>query len=648
MGRSLRGGDESRDRMVPSGNSKAGEEEAIRKEISEMSKYGYPSRKSIREIMKKYPNKSKIIDEILYNTHKDYARGQKHATKMAEKIYKLIRDGRTSHHKILMKVAKMKAEKNMSDTQFEAFENAIRNIMRSDDGKFVKNNNMTMLNESRINKSIGAPETNMTIERRREKSGIFLEKGDEEYLKKILKMYRENSHLHKSTFMRSLMYRDVAPEALSGRVSNNSNNYIHPVIAAMFLPKIDVFEKHFLHSNFGSIINIRNNGEMIMSGPDIMLFSDITSDPNDVVCDIDSAMGDLMNRYAVQIELWKTVNNLRAGQYYESGANSSLISKLNNCRHNIYDDADLSFNQDEGSMMKRLMSVFSFRPTIISTRPNSMFANVANMPGHSGIVGVGAQMHMTGGDSGIFVASPINTITNIPMLTAQLPPAPIGDNANPLDLKSSITKTVWFNNSGGMVPHEHTVVYSKQVLIFYVNRRVQRLNFKTLVNPVSFSMLPSYHSMSNFERLNSYPISAPDSITLSNENDTYELRSVVTVNETNIDYNGKQTNIIVGSSAMVIKRQDFGQRIYESSHFLYDPFGASIAIPLPDAKNNKGQAAPGYGTNKPVTLLDPYFSSAYTDGSNESKSFAERAKHNGTIFIYAKTSGYNNSEPIMF
>ena len=117
-----------------------------------------------------------------------------------------------------------------------------------------------------------------------------------------------------------------------------------------------------------------------MTEPDSLLFYDITSDPNDVVCETKSPITDIRNRYRVQIKLWETILRLRNGNYYEAEAISSFMESLNACRNNLYDNADLAFTQDEGAMLRRFMSVFSLRPTIVKTAPIYSVASFASGP----------------------------------------------------------------------------------------------------------------------------------------------------------------------------------------------------------------------------------------------------------------------------
>lgn len=621
---------------IPSGQGSVADD--IRKAVKDVFKKGYPSHTDIIELTKRFPKNDDLLDSIILETSKSYSKEKEKAKKLAAKIHKLLNEGRTTHHEILTKIAKLRKEKNMSDQLYEEFEKQLKQLLSGYKTRNVVYTDEMLLQKSRINRALGHP----SLVEMKKTSGINMKKEEGKDLAAILQKYNETIPLHRATFMRSLLYKDCSIMAMTGSYSTqkDANNYIHPVLACMFLPKIDVFEKHFLHSNFGSIINTRNNGEMIMAEADSLLYQDITSDPNDVVCNIDSPIADLKHRYMVQIELWDTVSKLRRGQYYESAPVSKFIEKLNMCRNNIYDDVDLSFNQDEGAFLKRLLSVFSFRPTLVSTRPVNSLAGLglgmANQPVNQQLgfnnrelgFNLSANLSMTGGyhQSPLhFNSSPVYTVTSVPMLTAQIPMnTRSSKNREPVDLRSCMSQTIWINSDGTINPREHSVIYSRQVLIFYVNRRVQRLNIQSIVNPLAFAALPSYYSMSNFERLNDYPVNIPEQISLTTSGESFVLRSVVAVTETAVDLDNRQGNVIVGCTALIAKPRDMATGEYDSKYYLYDPFGASIPVRHKD----------GYVVNKPITQIESHFSTGEDEHSG--KSFFDRASTNGTVFIYVR------------
>jgi hypothetical protein len=484
-------------------------------------------------------------------------------------------------------------------------------------------------NRSRINKALGNYRAQV------EEPGLRIKESEHGTLGEILKMYETSASLHRQVFMHSLMYEDCSIVAITGefkRERHIASNYIHPVIAATYIPKFDIFEIHTLYSNFGSIIKSRYEKKPIVTEPDSLLFYDITSDPNDVVCEINSPMADIRNRYKVQISLWNTVLRLRSGKYYEDEPISEFLTNLNACRNNLYDNADLAYTQDEGSIMRRLLSVFSLRPTIIYTKPISTIASYVASP-------YGFNMGLSSGQQMFpFANQPVHTVTSIPMITLQIPP--ITEGAEPKDLRSAISQSIWINENKTLIPKEQSIISSKEVLIFYVNRRVQRINIRTYTSPLTFSQLPL--TMSSFDRLNSYPINVPAILSLGKSDEVYHLRSVVAVTETEIKQRDRTSNIITGSTALIMKHSNIAAGDYTSKYLLYDPFGASL--PFLDPKDPRT----GYRVNKPISYIEPFVTSEPGPDGVVDASFFDRASRNGTIFIYAKPGGYDPYEPLSY
>ena len=353
----------------------------------------------------------------------------------------------------------------------------------------------------------------------------------------------------------------------------------------------------------------------------------------------------------MQISLWETVLKLRNGSYYEDKSISEFLSVLNACRNNLYDNADLAYSQDEGAVLRKLMNVFSLRPTIIATKP--IYSIASYMPGLYGIPSMmggaddeqdGDQAGDQAGGDGLvpFDAQPVYTITASSVIVVQLPPY-VNDMAEPKDLRAGLSQTVWTSKRMGakgnyvMVPQEVEIQYSKEVLIIYVNRRIQRLSIRTFTNPLAFSQLPL--TMNSFERLNAYPLHVPPDLNIRSSEEVFQLRSVVAVTETEIKQGDHITNLITGSTALIMKHRDVRAGFLSPYHYLYDPFGASLPVRHPSGA--------GYFTNKPISTLQPIFTPPPTDPDTlPNPSWFDRASRNGTIFIYAKPSGYNRNETI--
>lgn len=604
----------------------------IKAEIENLAKKGRLSPSDITELYNKFGDNETIVDEILRVLAKKYKKIKKRAHKVAEKIERKYKDGNRPLHEILDIMMKYKTRQKWSDFEYDEFRKELIGLLTGARALEVDNNQNILTHRSRINRALG--NTTFTIG-----EGLKIKESEHGVLSEILSMYEKSSTRFKSNFMLSLMYTDCSLVAMTGeykRERHIASNYIHPLIACMFLPKFDIFEIHMLYSNFGNIVKSRRENKPIVTEPDSLLFYDITSDPNDIVCEVNSPISDLRNRYKVQIGLWRTVTNLRNGNYYEDDPINEFISTLNTCRNNLYDNADLAYNQDEGAIMRRLLSVFSLRPTIIYTKPVYSIASFAAGPfGFNASMGIkdnfGSDAGTSFGTVFPFNNQPVYTITSIPMINIQIPP--FSENAEAKELRTS--QTIWINENKTMIPKEQSIIYSKEVLIFYVNRRIQRIQIRTFSNPLTFSQLPL--TMSSFERLNAYPINVADRMALGRSEEIYHLRSVVAVTETLISQGDKSNNIITGCTGLVMTHRNFEQTIFEPRYYLYDPFGASFPVRHPNQD--------GYFTNKPISMIPAHFAPPSSDGI-ENPSFFDRASRNGTIFIYAKPSGYDPHEVV--
>lgn len=609
----------------PSKNS-----DKIKSEVERLAKKGALTPTDYAELYSKYGNEEAIVDEILRLRTKRYNKIKRYARKAAEKIYAKFNRGDRPFHEILDRMMKYKIDNKWTDYEYDEFRKELSNLLIGSRAMEIDYNQNLAAYKSRINRTLG--NTRIQIN-----DGLKISESEHGILSEILSMYERSLATHKSVFMHSLIYEDMSLVAMTGEYKREKHiavNHIHPLLACLYLPKLDYFEKHTLYSNFGSIVKCCYEKKPIMTEPDSLLYYDITSDPNDVVCETKSPITDIRNRYRVQIKLWETVLQLRNGNYYEAEAISSFMESLNACRNNLYDNADLAFTQDEGAMLRRFMSVFSLRPTIVKTAPIHSIASFA-----AGPYGMGFGLGGNSMTQGMFPFSnqPVYTVTSIPMITLQIPS--FVEDAEPKDLRSAITQTLWINENKTIIPKEQSIIYSKEVLIFYVNRRIQRINIRTYANPLTFSQLPL--TMSSFEKLNGYTVNVPSRITLGRAEETYNLRSIVAVTETEIRQGEKSSDIITGCIGLLMKHRDFDTLSYDDQYYIYDPVGASIPVFNP----NKEQ--PGYFTNKPISYVEGHFGQPKdTLGGVINPSFFTRAAKTGTIFIYAKPGGYDTKEII--
>ena len=507
----------------------------------------------------------------------------KHSTisKKAKKFAQLIREKYSNQqypfHILLEKARLFKVKHGLSDDEFTEFQRIYEQELVG------LNSPEVIIPSTNMMKVLGSINVDF--------QGFALKLGDNDYkfLQEILKLYSASRPLHAQVLLQSIQYRDCDFEAITGsyhrELGHRPTESIHPVIAAMFLPKIQELETHFLHSNIAGIVKARYNGEALTNRPDYELFYALTNDPNDVVCDNRSSIQDLLNRAQVQNQLWNCVLNLRNGQYY-SAVFRDFVGSVDMCRLNKQDNPDLIYGRYDGTILKRVLSAFSFRPTIVATTP---VYNIVNLNPYQQNV------------------RPV--VTAVPMINLRLPPT-INDNT-PISLSDALDQNQYFLENGAMIPRHTSLIYSRGVLFFFVDRRASIVRYNDL-QPFNIARLPL--SVSGFERLNDREVDFSDEITI--RSDVYQLRSVVIAD---VNRNSQESNIVVGSSTLIMVHADPNNGIYENKYLIYDPINVSDPVthngvqvsrpPVGELSGGPGVSAPG-------------------------NSFVEMARQRGIIFMY--------------
>jgi hypothetical protein len=520
--------------------------------------------------------------ELVDKIQKAYLEKQQAITKKAKKFAQLIREKYSNQqypfHILLEKARLYKAKYDLTDDEFAEFQR-------------IYEQELVGLNSP----DVMAPATNMmkflgSINVDFQGFNLKLNDNDYKYLQEILKLYSASRPLHAQVLLQSMQYRDCDFEALSGEykrdLGQKPGDSIHPVIAAMFLPKIDVLENHFLYSNIAGIVKARYNGEALTNKPDYELFYALTNDPNDVVCDSRSSIMDLLTRAQLQNQLWNNVLNLRNGQYY-STAFREFVGTVDMCKLNKQDNPDLIYGRYDGTVLKRMLSAFSFRPTVVSTTPVYQIVNIN--PYQQNVRPV---------------------VTGVPMINLRLPPT-INDNT-PVSLNDALEQQQYFLENGVLVPRHTSLIYSRGVLFFFVDRRANIIRYNDM-QPFNVQRLPI--AVSGFERLNDREVDYDEEIKI--RGDVYQLRSVVVAE---VNRNSPERNMVVGSSAIFMLHPNPASGIMYREYFMYDPIGVADAVPGPN----------GVLANRPpVTQL--YGTPGISAPGN---SFVEMARQRGVIFMY--------------
>jgi hypothetical protein len=527
-------------------------------------------------------NDAEIVDKIQAKFNEQHEEITRKAKKFASLIRQKYGSSNYPFHTLLKKAVLYKKKHNLSDAEFQEFKRIYERELVG------KQNPEVLVPDTNMKKVLG----DIQID---DQFNMKVSDDDFKNLKQIEALYRSSQPLHAQVMLQSMQYSDLNYESLTGQYSRehgqNPGEHVHPVIAALFLPKIDILEQHFLYSNIAGIVSARKNRKSLKTRPDYELFYSLIRDPNDVVCNADnrgSAVSDLLARANLQQQLWNSVLHLRNGQYYQTSFRE-FITSVDICRLNRHDNPDLIYGRYDGTVLKRLISAFSFNPTVVATTPvvQVFSTNPYNMP----------------------AVKP--QVREVPMINLRLQTS-VNDNS-PVNLDDALEQQQLFLENGIIVPRNSSLIYSRGVLFFYVDRRASVLRVANH-QPFNMGRLPT--AVSGFERLNSRQVNFNTTITLLN-NDVYQLRSVV-VSEVNVL--NQSENLVVGSSTLLIKATDANVGRLTDECFHYDPLGV-----VETGQDTQGNRL----ANDPVTQI-PYGTGIASPG----QSFVEMAQSRGTIFMY--------------
>jgi hypothetical protein len=520
---------------------------------------------------------------------------RKRAKKFARMITERYQTQNYPLHILLKKALKYKKKYNLADSEFEEFRRIYEQTLTG--------------TEQPTRVSVTVPFTNMSRALGQgnidANDGMKFDDKDYSIIHDVLRLHAEKKPTHAQIVLQSIVYKDTAFEAMTGTFASEKHNphcHIHPVVAALFLPKINLFENHMLRSNIAYIVKTRYTKQPILTSTDYELFYNLISDPTDVVCSSESAIKDLSNRAQLQNHLWDSVLSLRNGRYYDCNSTHFLMA-VDQCKRNNNESPDLLYMNDEGTMIQRLMGAFSLRPTIVATTPLHGGMNINPMRTHA--------------------IAP--KVASLPMIVLRLSVLTNKNNESEnIKLNDALDMSQWYVEDGSVVPRNQQIIYSRGAMVFYVPRRAHTLNIGNLIEPMNFSRLPS--TIAGFERINDRVVDFEHVIELREH--TYRLRSVVCV-EINKDVaanNGPK--LVTGSSTLLVK---YDENLSTQRFYWYNPRAAAIG-----RKDEAGL----WEKDAPITVLDN--TGVFANEGQET--FYEKASQRGTIFIYEQnTEGKINS-----
>lgn len=562
----------------------------ITREVEELIKAKLSDQEAWQRLKAKYPNNQELVDRIFDARKNIFSNIYRRAKKFKQAILDRYGSLGLNRADLLRKAKKYVKRYNFSDAEFDLFDIILNTDSNS---KYAYT-----LPTSQMAKTLGFDSYVATS------SKLNVKPTEQAIVEEIVNKYGETKPLHNQLILQTLTYQDTAPEALAGcfdSCKDNAYQYIHPVIAALFIPKVELLEEQILLSNIGYIVQRKANEQPIMTLPDYKLYWDMVIDPNELACTTTNAIADLRNRFNLQTHLWNAVFNLRQGRYYykETSGLLQFMQALDNCKNVIHDAPDLTYVKDEGTILRKILSAFSLYPTYVSVTKlwNMFMGSSYGLPC--------APSDMTG----------FGNVKRVPMIPLRLPPT-MAQSTTAVSIEEALTQPQWYFENTRIVPKTLQIIHSNEVIFFYVCRRYQSVNIAKLGIPCNFTNLPM--SISGWEKINEHPVNAPRHLTIGT--DIFELRSVVLVEKTQV----QNVSMAVGSSAMITVPMDPSQGRLEESCILYDPQGAAVMI----------EDGAGYVRNKPITVIP--CEQSFMGNANGIESFDQRACTRGTIFMYKK------------
>jgi len=489
------------------------------------------------ELRRKYKDDVLVekIEETFYERLNEIKTRARKFAKLVEK--KFGAKGLPLH--IVLKESKRYKEKyNLDDTEFDEFRKQYQKLLNSRAPIEEQNELVALVPNTNMAQLFGDINSN---------EGIILKDSDYPVLQDIQKMYAMTRTTHSSVILQSMQYEDCASEVLNGMFDPQKHTpscSIHPIVAAMFIPKIQLFEEHFLYTNIAYIIKAKYERQPLNNMADINLLHHMINDAADVVCSADTPLKDLRLRCNLQNNLWNNVLSLRTGKFFDCVGND-FFAAIDDCKISSYDAPDLLYIGDEGIVLKRLLSAFSFRPLVVATNPIFGTYGTANPVNFPVIT---------------------NRVVTSPLLTLRLPPN-TGRNQMAISLDSAITQSQVYLENGMFVPKTQEVIYTKGVIIFHVPRRTisPEKNYKNLISPIpQFDQIPSH--ILRTERVNDVPITIEESLTIRQE--PYYLRSAVFLETFNESDEGRGIDQIVISTGAIIRKAN---NTVTGDYWVYSP-----------------------------------------------------------------------------
>ena len=437
------------------------------------------------ELKSKYKD-SDIVDSIMAKYNEKLEKVRKLARKIKERLVQ--KHPNLSTKEYIKKIEGYKEKYGFDDSEMNAIINMIFMDKKSID--FEVNDNMTY---NEMSKALGFVPASYNLGNK-----LNFKKDEIDAIQGIIALHNMSKEIHNQVILSHLVHPGVCEQTLtqfptytSDKSKINVFEFVHPVVAAFYLPKIKILEDHTLLASITNIVKCKYEGQDIATQPEYELYFDIATDPAETQCTTKvKPFTDLLARANVQVKLWEAVLQLRQGKPHTNNL-QGFLAAIDNCRGSVFDAADMAFIKDEGTIARKMLGAFSLRPIIVRTMPvyNSAGLN-ALLPGMQG----SAQGNMpNAGVSMVTNIVNVNTaqITTLSMVPLRIPFVDTSSGGkNKFGLQSALQQTQLYIQNRQLSVKKQEILLAREFITFYINRRSQSFDFMKYLTPFSMSNLP--------------------------------------------------------------------------------------------------------------------------------------------------------------
>ena len=221
-------------------NKPSNRSDDIDKEVHLLMKKNTDKQKSTYSILEELKSKYKD-EEIVDSIMRKYNDKMKRVRKLAEKIKERLvaKYPNLSMKEYIEKITEYKKKYNFDDSEMQSIINLIF-LNKST----ISNSEALDVNYNEMSKALGFVPASFNLGGK-----LHVKKEELDQLQMILTIASATKELHNQVTLQSLIYKDcdrVAIQKTFDKTKINIFSFVHPVVAALFIPKIELLDQHML------------------------------------------------------------------------------------------------------------------------------------------------------------------------------------------------------------------------------------------------------------------------------------------------------------------------------------------------------------------------------------------------------------------